>query len=164
VSIPPRSVGGSTRAIHGTGRHLDDAELFAWTRFLDASRLIERVLARHLVDEHNMLHSEYEVLVRLDGDGGTMRLRTLADQVVSSKSKLTHTLNRLSDRGWIERRPTPDDRRGLEAVLTDIGIQVLATAAVGHAELIRTHLLERWSVEETLVIGQAMERVSRDMR
>lgn len=150
--------------LRGTGRHLSDAELFAWTRFLDASRLIERILARHLVDHHDMLHSDYEVLVRLDGAGGSMRLHTLADQVVSSRSKLTHTLDRLCEREWIERRPVADDGRGLDAVLTSQGSSALAAASEGHAALIRRHLLDQWRDSEIVVIGSAMDRASRAMR
>ena len=150
--------------LDGTGRHLSSDELFIWTRFLDASRLIEHVLARHLASDHDMLHSEYEVLVRLDGGGGSMRLRTLAEQVVSSKSRLTHTLDRLSDRGWIERRRTLDDRRGLEAVLTASGRHELRAAAVKHAELIREHLLSRWTPDEGATIGLAMDRVAQALR
>lgn len=67
----------------GTGRHLSPAELKTWTRFLDSGRLLEEILARHVTRDHGMTHSDYEVLVRLDGAGGEMRMTTLADLVVS---------------------------------------------------------------------------------
>ncbi len=150
--------------LRGTGRHLTDEELFAWTRFLDAGRLVEEMLSRHLADEHAMTHSDYEVLVRLDGNANRMRLTTLAEQCESSKSKLTHTLNRLEERGWIERTPADDDGRGVVALLTSAGSDALADAAVGHAELIKRHLLDHWHPAELVVIADAMNRVSRDLR
>lgn len=164
MTTEPSSDDHPRPVLRGTGRHLDEDELFAWTRFLDSARLIERILARHLVDEHDMLHSEYEILVRLDGAGGSMRLHTLADQVVSSKSKLTHTLDRLSERRWIERRPAADDGRGLDAVLTTLGSSMLGAASGGHADLIRAHLLDPWGATDLGVIGAAMERAATDMR
>ena len=148
----------------GTGRHLTGDELFVWTRFLDAGRLVEEMLARHLADEHAMTHSDYEVLVRLDGAGGAMRLTTLADQCVSSKSKLTHTVDRLEERGWIERRRVVSDGRGVEAALTDEGVDALASAAIGHAELIKHHLLDLLHPAELPVVGGVMERVSKHLR
>ena len=62
-----------------------------------------------------MTHSDYEVLVRLDGFGGSLRMSELASQVVSSAQKLTHTANRLETRGWIRRVRAEDDGRGLVA-------------------------------------------------
>jgi DNA-binding MarR family transcriptional regulator len=148
----------------GTGRHLTKQELFTWTRFLDASRLIEEVLARHVADSHDMTHSDYEVLVRLDGFGGSLRMTELARQVVSSAQKLTHTANRLERRGWISRIPTETDRRGLLATITPEGRRALAAAATGHAVLIKRFLLDDLSPDEQVVIGQAMSRIATHLR
>ncbi len=148
----------------GTGRYLSKQELFTWTRFLDAGRLLEELLAAHVSTEHGMTHSDYEVLVRLDGAGGSMRMTLLAAQVVSSAQKLTHTANRLEQRGWIERRPVETDGRGLVATLTPSGRAVLAEAAVGHAALIKRFLLDDLAADEQVVIGAAMDRLASHMR
>lgn len=148
----------------GTGRHLTKQELFTWTRFLDAGRLLEEILAGHVTREHGMAHSDYEVLVRLDGAGGSMRMTVLAAQVVSSAQKLTHTANRLEHRGWIERVPAENDGRGLVATLTPSGRSALAEAAVGHAALIKRFLLDDLAPEEQVRIGEAMNRLATHMR
>ncbi len=148
----------------GTGRYLNKSQLRTWTRFLDAGRLIEEILAQHLAKSHGMTHSDYEVLVRLDGSYGEMRMATLAEQVVSSAQKLTHTANRLEDRGWISRVPVEDDGRGLMAVLTDSGRDALAEAAESHAELIKIFLLDVMTAEERKVVANSMDRVSAHMR
>ncbi len=148
----------------GTGRHLTTDDLFTFTRFFDAARLIEEILARHLADEHGMTLTDYEVLVRLDGNGGEMRLRELAELCVSSKSKLTHTLDRLERRRWITRRSAERDKRGIVAVLLDDGAGVLADASVGHAMLIEDHLLSQWTDRERHVIADASARAAEQMR
>ncbi len=150
--------------LDGTGRHLTKSELRTWTRFLDAGRLLEEILAKHLANGHGMTHSDYEVLVRLDGAGGEMRMATLADQVVSSAQKLTHTANRLEKRGWIARRTVEDDRRGLMATLLDPGRQALAAASGEHAELIKQFLLEPLSADEQALIADTMDRAAAHMR
>lgn len=148
----------------GTGRHLTKQELFLWTRFLDAGRLLEEILAAHVARDHRMNHSDYEVLVRLDGAGGSMRMTELAAQVVSSAQKLTHTANRLEDRGWIERVRSERDGRSLEATLTPAGRSALADAAVGHAALIKRFLLDDIAPEDQVRIGGIMERLAMHMR
>lgn len=150
--------------LSGTGQHLTTLELRAWTSFLDASRRMEQLLARHLVDEHQMSHSEYEILVRLDGAGGSMRLSTLADQCVSSKSRLTHTLDRVEKRGWIRREVATEDRRGINAVLSEEGTTQLAAASGGHAKLIREFLLDAMTEDELAVIARIMRAVSAKIR
>ncbi len=150
--------------LDGTGRHLSKRELRAWTTFLDAGRLLEEILARHVSQSHNMTHSDYEVLVRLDGAGGEMRMSTLAQQVVSSAQKLTHTANRLEQRGWIARRRVAEDGRGLSATLLPPGRSALARAAGEHAELIKRFLIDQLSSDEQTMLGEAMGRVSAHMR
>lgn len=150
--------------LSGTGRHLTKAQLRAWTRFLDAGRLLEEILAQHVARDHNMTHSDYEVLVRLDGAGGEMRMTSLANDVVSSAQKLTHTANRLEQRGWITRQPVDGDGRGLMALLTPAGRAALTEAAKGHADLIKQFLLDPLSVEERDTIAETMDRVSQHMR
>lgn len=148
----------------GTGRHLSKLELRVWTRFLDAARLLEELLAQHLSHQHSMTHSDYEVLVRLDGSDGRMRMTSLARQVVSSSQKLTKTADRLEQRGWIERVPVPEDGRGLEAVLLPAGRQALALAAGEHAALIKQFLLDQLSGDEQRVVADSMDRLSSHMR
>jgi DNA-binding MarR family transcriptional regulator len=161
---PPFEADYDPADLVGTGRHLTKQELFTWTRFLDASRLLEEVLARHVAREHDMTHSDYEVLVRLDGFGGSLRMTELANQVVSSAQKLTHTANRLEGRGWIERVPTEGDGRGLMATLTPDGREALAGAAVGHAALIKRFLLDDMTPDEQVEVGEVMARLAAHLR
>lgn len=148
----------------GTGRYLSKADLRMWTRFLDAGRLLEEILAQHVAREHGITHSDYEVLVRLDGAAGEMRMSTLAKEVVSSAQKLTHTANRLEHRGWITRTPVDDDGRGLMAVLTDDGREALAAAAEEHAALIKRFLLDAVTPAERKTITGVMDRAAIHMR
>lgn len=150
--------------IVGTGAHLTTAELRAWTRFLDASRLIEDVLAAHVSRDHDMNHAEYEVLVRLDGAKGRMRMSQLASQVVATPSRLTYTVDLLEGRGWVKRRSLASDGRVVVAELTPAGRTALAEAAPVHAELIRHHLLSHLDPAETDALAAAMGRVIDSVR
>lgn len=135
----------------GTGAHLSVDELRVWTSLLDTIRIIDTEAETQLLEQHDMSHREYEVLVRVDGAGGTARMSTLARQIEASPPLITQTVTRLETRGWIERKPSPDDKRGVDATLTQAGRQALATAAAPHAELIRSILLAPLGNDVSLV-------------
>ena len=74
-----------------------------------------------------MPHAYYEILVRLsETEGHNMRMSELAVQTRSSRSRLSHAIDRLQERGWVERADCPTDRRGQLAHLTEKGFAVLS--------------------------------------
>jgi DNA-binding MarR family transcriptional regulator len=103
-----------------------------------------------------MPHGYYEILVRLsEADGRAMRMSDLAEKTRSSRSRLSHAVARLQERGWVERVGVPNDRRGQLARLTDEGFAVLDCAAPGHVQAVRSAVIDRLSPEQ---IGQ-LERI-----
>lgn len=67
-------------------------------------------------------HSEYDVLVNIAGGAREgVRPTDLAERVLLTKSGLTRLLDRLVERGFIERHACPTDRRGQLIVLTAEG-------------------------------------------
>jgi DNA-binding MarR family transcriptional regulator len=141
-------------------RWLDAEEQRAWRSYLRAVRLLDEELRRGL-EEHGLSHPEYEILVRLsESDGHVMRMSELAASVVSSRSRLTHTVARLEREGLVVRRACTRDGRGVECVLTDQGMATLEAAAHTHVEQVRTHLLDAMSREQFLALGEALAQVS----
>jgi DNA-binding MarR family transcriptional regulator len=69
----------------------------------------------------------------------------LADRCLSSRSRLSHAVSRLEERGWVRRQVCPEDGRGQLAVLTDVGFAALEAAAPVHVESVRTHLFDQLS-------------------
>lgn len=150
--------------LHGTGRHLDPIELTLWTSLLDTSRILDTELERQLVAHHEMTHREYEVLVRVDGSGGRKRMATLAREIEASGPLVSQTVARLEQRGWVERVPSADDGRGVDAVLLPDGIAALANAARPHAELIRALLHDHVPADLLSTTARAMEAVATHLR
>ena len=123
-------------------RWLSDGEQQSWRAYLRGSRFLEEALDRDL-QAHGLQLTEYEILSMLsESDGGRLRMSELADLVVQSRSRLTHTAARLEKRGWVERQSCLSDRRGVELVLTDEGWERLNTMARTHVESVRKHLLD----------------------
>ncbi len=148
----------------GTGQHLDPDELRAWTAFVDATRMLEEVVAKHLVVDHSLTHREYEILVRVDGNGGRMRLSRLAQQVVASPAVITQTVDRLAERGLVERHPAVDDRRGVDAVITPAGREALGLSSGPHSALIKSLLIDRIGSDRLAIVADGLQEVAEHLR
>jgi DNA-binding MarR family transcriptional regulator len=146
-------------------RWLTDGEQAVWRDFLDVIRLLMERLNRQLVEDSGMTLAEYEVLVRLsEAPQRRMRMSELADLVVNSRSRLTHTVRRLEERGWVVREDCEEDRRGILCVLLAEGFAVLETAAPGHVEAVRSIIFDVLDVEDVAGLGRAMRKVRSGLR
>lgn len=72
--------------------------------------------------------------LRRQGRGHALSPSQLAGDMMLSTSAMTNRLDRLEKRGLIERRPDPEDRRGLKIVLTDEGFALADDVVVTHVE------------------------------
>ena len=91
--------------------------------------------------------------------GLKLRMSELADRCLSSRSRLSHAVSRLEERGWVGREVCQDDGRGQLAVLTDNGFAALEAAAPIHVEGVRTHLFDQLSpaqVEAMRDLGETL--------
>ena len=139
---------------------LDADEQHAWHEYLRASRLLEAALDRDL-QAHGLQLSEYEIISILsEQPDRRLRMSVIAEQVVQSRSRLTHTAGRLENRGWVRREACAGDRRGVELVLTEAGYAEIRRMAPTHVGSVRGNLLDHLSREELLALGRAMAAVS----
>jgi DNA-binding MarR family transcriptional regulator len=130
-------------------RWLDVDEQKAWRAWLYSAQLLMDRLDRELTHETGISHAYYEILVALsETPGRKLRMSELADRCLSSRSRLSHAVSRLEERGWVGREMCPDDGRGQLAVLTDNGFAALEAAAPIHVESVRTHLFDQLSPEQ----------------
>ena len=130
-------------------RWLTTDEQLAWRAYLEATTLLFDALDHQLQRDSGIPHGYYEILVRLsEQDGRTLRMSELADATRSSRSRLSHAVARLEDRGWVERRDCDTDRRGQLAFLTDAGVAALEAAAPGHVSAVREFVIDRLTPEQ----------------
>ncbi|AXH98148.1 MarR family transcriptional regulator [Ornithinimicrobium avium] len=114
---------------------------------------------------HDVGFGEYELLSMLsEAPGRRLRMAMLADLVVQSRSRVSHTATRLERRGWVRRDRATGDGRGVLLVLTDEGRCTVEALAPVHVESVRHALLDHLSREELLGYGELMARVVRANR
>ena len=145
-------------------RWLDVDEQKAWRAWLYSAQLLMDRLDRELTHETGISHAYYEILVALsETPGRKLRMSELADRCLSSRSRLSHAVSRLEERGWVGRELCPDDGRGQLAVLTDNGFAALEAAAPIHVESVRTHLFDQLSPEQVAAMRDLGETLLRHL-
>lgn len=138
-------------------RWLDEDQQHSWRQLMRGSSRLFDAINRDLEEQSGLSLSEYEVLVRLsEAEGRTLRMSVLADELVHSRSRLTHTIRRMEAAGLVERTSCPDDRRGVNCTLTTAGFARLEAAAPGHVESVRARLVDRVSPEQLRQLGEIM--------
>jgi DNA-binding MarR family transcriptional regulator len=125
-------------------RWLTAEEQRAWRVFLTACQTLFSVIDGQLARDSKIPHGYYEILVRLsETPGRALRMTQLAEASTSSKSRLSHAVARMEERGWVKRIDCETDRRGQVAQLTDEGFAALAAAAPGHVAQVRRSLIDQ---------------------
>lgn len=86
--------------------------------------------------EHGLDRGQGDVLFALRRSGKPYRLSPsqLADSLLVTSGTMTNRLDRLEERGLIERLPNPSDRRGLDVRLTARGTRLADDLVGGHVE------------------------------
>ena len=154
----------SERSPQDEPRWLDDEEQKAWRAWLYSTQLLQDRLDRDLTHQTGISHAYYEILVALsETPGRAMRMSELADRCLSSRSRLSHAVSRLEERGWVRRQVCAEDGRGQLAVLTDEGFAALEAAAPVHVESVRTHLFDQLSPEQVAAMRDIGETLLRHL-
>ncbi|MBQ0992109.1 MarR family transcriptional regulator [Micromonospora sp. PSH03] len=141
-------------------RWLDEREDRAWRGYRRMRRLLDLELARELTQDAGLSEADYDVLSDLsETPQGRLRLRELADRMLWSRSRLSHHLTRMQQRGLVTREECADDARGSVVVLTPAGRRAIESAAPGHVAAVRRHLIDLLTPAEVDALGALTHRV-----
>ncbi|HEY4018494.1 MAG TPA: MarR family transcriptional regulator [Pseudonocardiaceae bacterium] len=143
-------------------RWLSRTEQAAWMNFLHSGVLLNRVIDHQLKEDSGLSHVQYAVLARLvEQPSGEIRMSQLAGTLNTSKSGLTYQIGQLEKGGLVQRKPDPDDVRGVIAVVTEEGRRRQAQAAPGHVAVVRDYLIDMLTPEQISVLAEGLGGVYR---
>jgi DNA-binding MarR family transcriptional regulator len=141
-------------------RWLDDEEARAWRAFLQMRRELDSVLESQLTRDAGLSAADYALLVPLsEASGGQLRARDLARTVGWEKSRLSHQVRRMEQRGLIDRLQCPSDGRGSFVRLTDDGRRAVENAAPKHVETVRAVFFDQLSRSDVRALARMSERI-----
>ena len=139
---------------------LTEREERAWRSLQFMQMRLDGELARQLAAESGLSYPDYVVLVALtDRPDGRMRLFELASVLGWEKSRLSHHVGRMADRGLVTKERCDSDRRGAFVVVTRRGRQEIEAAAPGHVAAVRRLFVDRLTPSQLDAIGEAADIV-----
>jgi len=142
-------------------RWLTDREMRAWLGYRRMRLLLDLHLARELMNQSGLSEPDYDVLSNLSAaPDRQMRLTDLAVHMRWSKSRLSHHVTRMQQRGLVERQECADDGRGSLLTLTPAGLQAIVDAAPGHVAAVRENFIDLLTDEEIDAFAEISHRVA----
>ena len=153
-----------TDPIAGAGsrtRWLDEDQQRSWRALIMGTTLLMDRLDADLRASFQISLTEYEILVRLsEQPGRQLRMAQLADAMCHSRSRVTHTVQRMQKAGLVERIDSPEDGRGVLARMTDPGYALLERAAHVHVAGVRANLVDLADAADFAAVGRVMNAVA----
>lgn len=139
---------------------LTDEEQAAWVRLAAVVERLPGLLETQLNRDADLTHFEYWVLAMLsDAPRSTLRMTELAARTSATLPRLSHVVQRLEQRGLLERIPCPQDRRATNARLTAAGRRKLVAAAPKHVEEVRDLVFDALSPEQVRQLTEILNAI-----
>mgnify|MGYP003520800851 FL=1 len=136
----------------------DEQEI--WRGWITSTRRLYTQLGQEMQAEFGLSMGDYEILLQLaESPERRLRMSELATLTLSSRSRLSHQIDRLVRDGFVEREANPDDRRGLFAVLTDAGQPMFEQAEPFHIEGVRSKIFDVLTKRELAAVANASGKV-----
>ena len=121
--------------------------------------------ARELQRESGLSGPDYEVLVNLsEAPNGRLRAFELGRATQWEKSRLSHHISRMVDRGLVRRESCPTDSRGAFVALTAAGRKAIDAAAPLHVEHVRRLFIDSLTPEQLDALAEISEAVLAKLR
>jgi DNA-binding MarR family transcriptional regulator len=142
------------------GDWLNEQERDAWLGVAALILKLPAALDGQLQQAVDLNLFEYIVMARLsEQPSRRLRMSDLATLANGSRSRLSHTVKRLSAQGYMERHPDPADGRYTEAFLTDAGYDIVVRAAPDHVATVRHLLIDAVTPEQLPQLADIGRRV-----
>lgn len=142
-----------------TTRWLDDDELAAWKHLNLMQFQLMGLLGRELAGS-GLSYPDYLVLAALsDAPGGRVRLVELGCALGWEKSRASHLVRRMEQRGLVAKERCPTDKRGLYVVMTDLGRATIEAAAPGHVATVRRYFIDLLGPEQLRTLDEICRMV-----
>ena len=136
-------------------------ELSAWRGFIETSERMRAVIGSRLQTDSGLSTGDYSVLLSLtESPDNRVRSSELAAQVGWERSRLSHHLGRMEQRGLIRREECLTDNRGAEACLTAAGADAFRRASAPHLHAVQELFVSALSPEQLDAVAEISAALS----
>lgn len=139
---------------------LTEEERRAWLGYRLMRRMLDAELNRALAHDTGLSEPDYDVLSNVSArPGHRWRMSDLGAHMLWSKSRLSHHISRMEERGLVRREEVDGDGRGTSVVLTEAGISAIRSAAPLHLRSVRRHFLDHLTADEVTTLGHITTKI-----
>ena len=156
-------IGDEMAARAAARQRLTARELAIWRSLLDTTAELGRVLGAKL-QESGLSPGDYQVLLALkEADGMRLRSSELAATIEWERSRLSHHLGRMEQRGLIRRDDCATDSRGADVSLTESGMAAFRRASAPHLRAIKKHFVDALTPEQLEALADVLQSLQRHL-
>lgn len=135
-----------------------------WRLWINLHAAATTAQARQLWEESKLSLADYEVLVHLsEAPDHRIRISALADQLRWDRSRMSHHIRRMENRGLLRRESCDTDGRGFFAALEPQGLTAIQNAAPGHARLVKKQFFDGLTPELCDQFSDVLEALARSI-
>jgi DNA-binding MarR family transcriptional regulator len=143
---------------------LDPEQHRAWIAFMQVSLQLNYEMNRQIVADSELSLSDYHVLSKIhQAPSGSLRIAPLAREIGWERSRTSHQVRRMTERGLLVTEQATDDRRGTEVTATARGRAAFRDARRGHLELVRQLFFGGLSDDLLAPLTESLELVYRNI-
>ncbi|MEV4682815.1 MarR family winged helix-turn-helix transcriptional regulator [Streptomyces kurssanovii] len=139
---------------------LTEQQQHVWRSWLRVNTELPTALHRQLQADSELSLPDYDVLVQLtDTPEARVRVQDLARALRWERSRLSHHIKRMENRGLVRREEVPDDGRGAYVVLTAEGRATIEQAAPAHVRTVRNLIFDAVGADDLAALGTVLDKV-----
>jgi DNA-binding MarR family transcriptional regulator len=141
-------------------QELSDTQLAVWANYQRMRvRLTERI-NRELSQNTGLSEADFEILSALiESPNDSVRALALRCGLEWEKSRLSHQLRRMEERGLINRQECAEDNRGSVIRVTEMGRKLSTEGKVYFEQAVRKHVVNVLSAEQLQALGIIAETI-----
>jgi DNA-binding MarR family transcriptional regulator len=151
---------GSAAASSELTGPLTEHQASAWASYQRMRARLSGRLGRELMRETGLSEADYEILTAVvDSPDGSVRSLALRCGLEWEKSRLSHQLRRMTERGLIVREECPEDSRGFIVRASEEGRAAAEAARLHHETAVRRYVTDVLSAEQLDLLASIADTV-----
>lgn len=135
-------------------------ETAAWENYQRMRVLLTGRINRELARKTGLSEADYEILTALtQTEAESVRAMALRCGLAWEKSRLSHQLRRMEERGLVVREDCVEDNRGSVVRVTEAGRKVAAEARLHYEQAVQQYVFDVLTPEQLAALGSIAETV-----
>lgn len=143
-----------------SARDLDEQHVATWAKYQRLRHRLSERLNRELARETGLSEADFEILTALTGSPDeSVRALALRCGLEWEKSRLSHQLRRMEQRGLVVREHCEEDNRGATIRVTDEGRALAEQAKSVHDRAVQRYVYDALTPDQLAALGEIADTI-----